>query len=1081
MRFPDTGRGVHPCVRPTSHRHWVFDEFDKNQTVLDLSSDTTAKLDGSLGSRPFIINGPVGPKAKRFEGAETLNKIDATSVVAHRDNDFTVSIWCRIRAYPTTSTADYIYYYGGEAQDTGAPGNNALFSIGMQGTGSDHKKILLNWEHGAGVNVITVFDFIPPLNEWFLLTITKSNITGVGPAGTCDVALYINGAGSDVTTGAVEVITGVVNASDGGSPALYVIGGLIDSAGTGTTSHSTVDIAGVYTYTEALPQEEIEADFRRGRMLPFFTRVDARLEIPDQAGNIIDLTDLEGYDWVESIDISDSIDNAVITGKATLTREIENLSLAYLKTDTRFNLSDLTDPESYDPLLDFNKTLEVRAALVPLGLTANQSELKSILRGPIDDIDWGSGEQITVNWRDDGGRLIETYIEQEAVYGSPGGTAVEGEMQDILDDNSVTNYTGSYTSPTLLTPESPLWLILEYQQKREPVLTALRTLASQIGWDCRYLYSEDPDVDDWRLTFYEPNRDQVYPDVTFAQSEMKSITRASLGTSGVRNVIRIVYPSSETSDPVPLPLGDYGLAGVDSDRGWVDLDGKGNRSVAYYTLEFTGSITKFGRRLFMEVQESSSSQIDTILEAQRMAVNIGKDLQEPEFNHSATIPLDWRVSRGDVVRLQPNDKMYTGAQQLAVQTITHSFGEKAETKMTLAGKPRVGFKRWLRLDSRPGVGEPPTIEPLQALTDAYGSLKQGIVRQFLDNTDYFLGGKYLQIRNSSFQQFTAGKENFPDGWSPASSETWGPLGTDPFYHDSESKTGSRSLLIRDVAGTNEIVSDLVPVDGDPNTPYSIELRWQKNTTATATLRVQVDWYDADRTFLSTTTEGTLSTGSLGVWRTDRIDGILPDNGSGAPKFLAIKLDKSAGDSDILVDTVSAFRTGRFSECGNILDGAPAGANYIGRMVELTNINDLGNNLVITHGGPFDPDGDYFLCRESGIYDISFATSTANGVTAGTYYAEIRAIINGTYISNAAGHQLSVGTTGAKSSQVGNSFLALGALYRANNLLNGSVFLNEGDKLSFVIDFYDLSSGGSYTINASLADEISISVKQRISD
>jgi hypothetical protein len=215
-----------------------------------------------------------------------------------------------------------------------------------------------------------------------------------------------------------------------------------------------------------------------------------------------------------------------------------------------------------------------------------------------------------------------------------------------------------------------------------------------------------------------------------------------------------------------------------------------------------------------------------------------------------------------------------------------------------------------------------------------------------------------------------------------------------------------------------------------------------------------------------------------VWRTDRIDGILPDNGSGVPKFLSIKLDKSAGDSDILVDTISAFRTGRFAECGNVLDGAPAGANYIGRMVELTSLSDLGNNLSIGGGAP---DGDHFLCRESGIYDISFATSTANGVTAATYYAEIRAIINGTYVANSGGFQLSAGTTGVKSPQVGNSFLGLGALYRANNFLNGSVFLNEGDKLSFVIDFYDLSSGGSYTINASLTDEISISIKQRITD
>ena len=55
------------------------------------------------------------------------------------------------------------------------------------------------------------------------------------------------------------------------------------------------------------------------------------------------------------------------------------------------------------------------------------------------------------------------------------------EMQSILDNNSVTNYTGAYTSPTLYTPVAPGWNVLEWVQRRLVVGDTDLDLFRQVG------------------------------------------------------------------------------------------------------------------------------------------------------------------------------------------------------------------------------------------------------------------------------------------------------------------------------------------------------------------------------------------------------------------------------------------------------------------------------------------------------------------------------------------------------------------------------------------------------------------------
>lgn len=1017
MRLANTGRACHPAVRPNSLRHWVLDESVIGDAT-DVMGGLAATLFGTAPG-PTVLDGPTG-KARRFSDVNAILRAPlAAADQAVMLGDWTVACLLRISAAPGgTVTA---FAYAGAVGDAPADPQNYLMSIQL----TPARNLQMFWENGAGANVTSLAStYVLPVGPWTLVHWVKSATTGPGPVGTCSLTLYVNGY-------PVEKFTGVQNASDGGA-AVWRIGGE-ENAGAPFQRWQR-DIAGAYAWAGALTAAQVAEDMRRVRRLPFFTRADLRVEVQNSTGVGINLCDTAGVDFVDSVSITDEVDQPCTTARVDLFREVGNVSLAVLNTTTKLNLTNPLSPVSYAPLLLEGRGIEVFTARVPLGCTATGKDWESTFKGFIDEVEEG-GEKTSLQCRDLGALLIDTYIEQTIPYGSDTiPAAVEGEMQFILNDNDndplnnsvpgLVARTGSYAPITLWTPSTPSWAVKRWSQRREAVLMALRNLAAQIGWECRYRF--DPLTDTWRLKFYDPERDRLDADVLLGPDEFQEIGRFQRSILGIRNVVRVVYPSSETSLPAIPPLG----VGYIARQGWNNLDGESRRMTAYVEVESTLSIAAFGRRLFMEFAEAGTTQIDTIGEAFDMAYGALRDLEESKLTFSGTVQFMPELELNDIVILDSNPVLHTAQQRLAVRSVTHSFGEQATSTVELRGRPSVGWKRWLRLETRTGNGRPGVTTPQDANADMQQGPLLQVMRNLLDRTQAFQGGKFLQIRNPNFQGFTNGRANVPDGWSMRA----GVWNTDATADTTDQQSGNIALKL--LTSTAQLESDFIPVSGDFNTPYSVETKWKRGVVSTYLPRVDVEFYDVNKVIIVGATVTLDASGAFAglpdfqapvpnndtAWQLARSDGIRPP-AAGTARWIKLVLRGSAVGvfTPLWFDDVAAYRTGReLNTFGYGMPGAvptvgwtaialffnsyPTNPFYNGRWYDWGNnafdtglSNWVGNSTIYLTGELIGANfGQGFYARESGTYLVNGTFAVGSTSAAANQNSSFRLVKNATY-------------------------------------------------------------------------------------
>ncbi len=931
MRLPDSGRSCHPKLRASSKRFYCLDEAGVQDGRCLATGSTVTNL--SPGSKPFTIQGCT-PRARRFLSTRTDSLEETASdatLIADLLEDWTIGILWRPTSFPFVDSV--LVAHSGIDTDASANTNFLVLIRMLVGGG-----IRCIWEHSVGTNVTTTFaNYVPTPYSWSYLAVRKSNTTAVGPGGTCILELLVNGV-------VVDSAAGVVNAS-GGSTGHFRIGHYPDAAGA-ATNNGNVDIAGVYVWNEALTDAQVEDDARRIRLMPFFTRVDSSIVVLDELGAPRELTDMDGVDFVDSITINDEEDQPCMTGTIKLAREQENASLAGLRSDAKANLTDVYDPESYFPLLREDAAIEVFTGRVPVGLRATQTDLVSTLKGYIDEVDDG-GEAIVLTVRDEGGRLIDAYCEEEVDYSDDIGSAVEGEMQFILDDNDndsgnnsvagLSSRDGSYDPITLYVPTSPNWELLAWRQRREPILPALRSLAAQVAWEVRYVYDQNPDVKAWRLTFFEPDRDRIDPDLVVATDDVLEVKGLKRSTFGKRLVVRVVYPSSESADPAATlaalvaPYADYSAR-----SGWSSVDGEENRLNAFVEVQNDTALALPGaKRQFMEISEPSSTQIDTVTEAFRMAFGALRDLEETDLAKSIDMPLCFEMERGDMLRFRPRRGLFTAPQTMAVKRISHVLADQAVTSLEVRGKPSVGFKRWLRLEARPGQGRPGIMDPSDALTDVVPGTMLQLYRNILDRSAYLTGGRFIQIRNPEFSSFSAGVRAPPDGWRV----TAGAWNTDLQMEAGVQLSGGKAIRVVTVDGA--LSTDFIPITGAANTPYSVECTWQR-VSGDDLVQIEIDFYDADKVVIGGATKtlypGAAVTASIrvdnfaavaagtGTFYKSKAEGIVPPS-SGDARYVRIAImGRQVGGAfgPIIVDDVFLLRNTRKGRTSVVDTGLLAG-------------------------------------------------------------------------------------------------------------------------------------------------------------
>jgi len=659
VRMPPTRRGAHPKQRSSSLRAWFFDETTGEYSPCVWgSSGPTQETHAASGNAiaPYITDSPVGMGKRFISGDLTAmsagSSADSGSISVFHTQNATVATWMKCTSLPA-GRGCVCSLVSDSSTDTGPTyDDNFLFTISVK----SNQIFEVVTEFAGGSNSIARSNYVFPMKEWVYVCIVKR------PDGGSDVFydLYVNGRFIETMTRS----SGTGQNATLGADAYWQVGG--EYNGTATPGNLfTGSIGGLYVWDESLGAAEIEEDYQRGLLLPFHTSQNIRVTVekPDfmSSSFFYDATQLDGLDFVSSLNTSNSPDSACVAGTVKLLREQENLSLAYLKNDTRLNLLDPTDTlGTVERFLEINRGLKIYTGTTPLGIKASGRDYWQFLDGTIDGIDWGS-EETSVMFRDKGGVLIDTFIEADAFYGNepdavpPLKYAAE-IMGEILTANATPAKPNSYDdpgAPVSLVAAPYEWAVNKYNQKREPVMVALRTIAGQFGHDVKYRWDEE--TESFKLVLFEPERDSITISSLFGAQDIKSVSKAEIAGQRIRNVVRVSYDSAEANTTDQKTDPSTGIDQITFSTPPVTLnpapdghnvngtttpgpgEGEAEETPGFVELEHTVSMSSYGRR-FMEVQESSTSQINTGKEAAKMALSMLLDLAEPEFDHSVTVP-----------------------------------------------------------------------------------------------------------------------------------------------------------------------------------------------------------------------------------------------------------------------------------------------------------------------------------------------------------------------------------------------------------------------------------------------------------
>lgn len=385
-------------------------------------------------------------------------------------------------------------------------------------------------------------------------------------------------------------------------------------------------------------------------------RTFVRVMIEDPDGTLVDVGDLSDEDFFDEATIEANADAPIGRGTFSFWRAAGALSLAPLMEGSTLNRD---SGDSYAPLLNPSRQITVEIATMEPGDTPTSGDWVWLWDGLIDDLDWAT-ERITIHARDRMAQLNDTIIETVATYGDDAGTEnIDDVMQDILDD-----VFGVGVWP-LTVVGTPTLAIAEYQLGNVSVLEALTALADLIGWSLHYKW--DASASEFRLTFYEPDRDNVTPSYTFGPDDYYTVSNAALGVQGIRNKGEVVYTDASgvrqtVSDTRSTSVGIYGTR-------FIRLDSQG-------------------------------TSIVTETQANNLLAAVLDDLEDPKALQVLEAALHWPIEIGDVHTYEANGVHYDTNQTWACFGYTHTITpERLRTTIQAAGKPSGGFKRWHRKET----------------------------------------------------------------------------------------------------------------------------------------------------------------------------------------------------------------------------------------------------------------------------------------------------------------------------------------------------------------------------------------------
>ncbi|MFW6377639.1 MAG: hypothetical protein ACOCZ5_03230, partial [bacterium] len=404
-------------------------------------------------------------------------------------------------------------------------------------------------------------------------------------------------------------------------------------------------------------------------------RVHFRVYFEDGNGDMNEITDYEGKNWVENIEIETNIDGEGKTFTFYIKRNRNKRSFSPLMKGSPFNVED----DEYSPSIFIGREFLIEIAITELNENPETDYWYVFERGFLDKVSFQE-DPIQIQARCASAELLRRYIKEEKKYGEENGEPVENVMQQILNDNGMSEY-------DLKVPTSPNWNIYPYLQRKEHVYSALRELAHQIGWEIRPRYYNT--TDDIELVLYEPERNPEDVVWSFTPGDYKQLNIMEMGMESIRNSVRVVY----------------------SDINVTDDDGNPGKRQAI-TRSDQDSIDQFGE-IFMEISEGSTSNINTEDEAIKLTENSLHDLKEPKADQEIETNFFYPIQLHDYLEFQPNGVHFDRTQNFGVVGYRHQINieeGKYRTILTTKGRPNmsitglpIGFnKEWFKREALPG-------------------------------------------------------------------------------------------------------------------------------------------------------------------------------------------------------------------------------------------------------------------------------------------------------------------------------------------------------------------------------------------
>lgn len=573
--------------------------------------------------------------------------------------------------------------------------------------------------------------------------------------------------------------------------------------------------------------------------------ITTRVKVKNGSGTFIDLSS-----WLDSVNLDRDIDQPVDGLTIAFRRDSgTTLSLSPLRQDSTLNRLD--DGTTYSPQLDVNREITYEVATTAIGAAIVAGDYKLLFVGSIDNVSFEQSP-VVCTCRDQGGLLVDRWVESVAPYGSGAGVALETVMQDVLDDTLTSGFV-TLNVPGL--PGFPAFSVSPaYAQQVQSLMEAMSALAQLPGGDARYLH--DAGTNTFKFTLHDPPRSKTTPDHTFGPSDYITVTRLELDRTNIKNVITISYPDSTTNGHLSVTVSD------------------------------ATSITKYGRR-FMFIQEPTGSPINTNARATAMANDILWDLKDPKAEFEIDMPFFWPSDLWDLYRFTDNSVHFNTNQDWAVVSMTHRLSRNQHrTKLEVRGLPAGAYHAW-RGRGDPYNPRPGEVGPEARIEEMGGSTNPGV-----ENIRYSATGgtqPYTYRRRLDVDTISTGT------WSaPAALPDTEWIATDPYHPtrvylevtDATGLIGNADpfFLMGDLPAvdktTGEIDADQV-VDGTTQraVPFTLltsngdaNVRKLIGTSSTPSLGSIRSFWDGTNTIVGSDTSGKVSLSTGAGTGTSGVDG-----------------------------------------------------------------------------------------------------------------------------------------------------------------------------------------------------------------